>query len=227
MDLNKEIQIVTDKVIAEKLPQLVEEKVTKMINDVLEDVFRSYGDTAKAIKSKIEEKLDVNLQHFDLIDYNHLVSKTINDNLLKMVNIQPIMDLCQDAIGFVKQKTIKLSDIVEMFKDEAKEDNSEDQGEISIHIEQREDKDWTEVWLDIEEDQDKNNCGINFLISNSRKKIFIMKSGSHWSKQGEITPFKMEHLSRIEHKIFRLYSAQVEIEVDETDFDNSWYRNEY
>lgn len=227
MDLNKEIQIVTDKVISEKLPQLVEEKVTKMINDILEDVFRSYGDTAKAIKNKIEEKLDVNLQNFDLIDYNHLVSKTINDNLLEMVNIKPIMDLCQDAIGFVNQKTIRLSSIIEMFKDAAMEDDSDNEGEISIHIEQREGKDWTEVWLDAEADQNKENCGINFLISNSRKKIFCMRSGSHWSKQGEITPFKMYQLSKMEHKIFRIYSAQVEVEVDETDFDNSWSRNEY
>jgi len=227
MNLNEEIQLATDKFVAEKLPQLVEEKVSKMVNDVLDDVFRSYSETAKAIKSKIEQKLDVNLQEFDLLDYNHLVSKAINDNLMQLVNVQPIMDLCQDAIGFVKQKNIKLSDIVEMFKNAAMEDNSEYEGEITVIIEVNEKHNWTEVWLDLDADTEKHKCGIKFIISDSRKKIFSFNSSSYQSALGNVTPSKITQLSTLEHKIFRLYSAQVEVVVDEVDFENTWYRGEY
>ncbi|TDD77098.1 hypothetical protein [Flavobacterium caseinilyticum] len=227
MNLNNEIQVATDKFLAEKLPQLVEEKVSKMVNDVLDDVFRSYSDTAKAIKSKIEEKLDVNLQEFDLVDYNHLVSKAINDNLMQLVNVQPIMDLCQDAIGFVKQKTIKLSDIVEMFKDAAMEDSSDSNGEITVIVEVDEKHGWTEVWLDLDANTKQHNCGIKFIISDSRKKIFSFKSSSYLSNLGNVSPSKMTQLSSIEHKVFRLYSAQVEVVVDELKYDNNWYRDEY
>jgi len=228
MNLNNEIQVATDKFVAEKLPQLVEEKVSKMVDGILDDVFRSYSDTAKAIKAKIEEKLDVNLQQFDLIDYNHLVSKTINDNLLQTVNIQPIMDLCKDAIGFVNKKTIDLSEIVEMFKDSAMEnDEREYEGEISVYTEVDEKYGWTEVWLDVDKDTKKENCGIKFIISDRTKRIFSFKSASYLSNLGNLTPSKMTQLSSLEHKIFRLYSAQVQIEVDETEFDNTWNRSEY
>lgn len=82
MDLNKEIQVITDKVILEKLPEMVEQHVTSMINSVVKDVFNGYSDTSKQLKKRIEETLKVNLEKFDLIDYNALVAKTINDNLL-------------------------------------------------------------------------------------------------------------------------------------------------
>lgn len=225
MDLNKEINAATDKFIAEKLPEMVEQKVTKMIDEVLNDVFRNYSDTAKNIKAKIEEKLDVNLQKFDLVDYNHLVSKAINDSLLKQVNLQPIMDLCQDAIGFVNQKTIKLSSIVQMFLDASMEsDERESDGEISLFINENEEYKWIEISIDAEADIDKEECGIRFLVSTDRKKIFSFSSKSYNSKLGKVTPAKITMLDHLEHKIFRLYSAQVEIEIDGYDFDTTWSR---
>lgn len=228
MNLNNEIQAATDKFVAEKLPQLVDEKVSKMVDGILDDVFRSYSDTAKAIKAKIEEKLDVNLQEFDLIDYNHLVSKSINDNLLQTVNIQPIMDLCKDAIGFVNKKTIELSEIVEMFKQSAMEqDETEYDGEISVYTEVNEKYGWTEVFLDVDADVKKENCGIKFIISDKTERIFSFKSSSYLSGLRNVTPSKMTQFSTIEHKVFRLYSAQVKVNVDETEFDNSWNRSEY
>lgn len=123
MNLNEQIQEATDKFITENLPELVSVKVSKMIDGILEDVFRSYGNVSKSIKEKIEENLDINLQKFDVVDYNHLVSKAINDHLLHHVNIQPIIDLCQDAIGFVNKKTITISEIANMFKQSAMENN--------------------------------------------------------------------------------------------------------
>ena len=93
MDLNKEIQIATDKVINEQLPIMVETKVSKMVDDVLSDVFRSYSDTAKAIKEKIEEALDVSLVQFGLTDYNVMVSKAIASQLKKDIDLVPIQEM--------------------------------------------------------------------------------------------------------------------------------------
>lgn len=225
MNLNNEIQAATDKFVDEKLPAIVDEKVSKMVDSILESVFSNYSETAKAIKAKIEEKLDVNLQKFDLVDYNHLVSKAINDNLLQQVNMEPILKMCQNAIGFVNTKNIKLSDIVQMFIESSQEDNEQEgEGKISIHVEQNEKNTWVEVALDIDEDIEKEYCGIRFLISIERGTIFCFNTKSHWDEQREITASKITQLSTLEHKIFRLYSAGVKVEIDSLHFENEWSR---
>jgi len=132
--------------------------------------------------------------------------------------------MTKGIIGFVNQKTIKLSDIVEMIKEASEEDNDQDsEGEITVIVEVDEKHRWTEVWLDLDKDTEKHNCGIKFIISDTRKKIFSFKSSSYLSKLGPVTPSKITQLSNIEHKIFRLYSAQVEVEVDEARVNDESY----
>lgn len=225
MDLNQEIKKATDTYIIESLPKVVEEKVNKMVDGILQDVFSNYSTTAKSIKAKIEEKLDVNLQQFDTVDYNHLVSKAINDSLLELVNIQPIMDLCKDAIGFVKKKEIKLSEIVEMVISASQEENDQEgEGEITVFVEENAEHDWVKVWLDIEPDTKKDNCTISFIVSTKRQNIFCFKTSSFMSKLGAVTPSKISQMNKLEHQIFRLYSAGVKVEIDQYDFYNSWDR---
>jgi len=226
MDINKEIQVATDKFVAEKLPEMVTEKVGKMVDSILEDIFRSYSDTAKSIKSKIEEKLDINLQKFDLVDYNHLVSKAISDQLVGIVNenaIQPILELTKDAIGFVKQKEIKLSQIHEMVLEEAKEECYDTSGHISFHVEENENNKWHTISFDIEKDQKEKECGVSFLVNESGS-IFCFRSGNFLQRKAEVTPARLTMLSSLEHKIFRLYSAGVKVIIDEYDFDNYWQK---
>lgn len=227
MNLNKQIQETSDKIIAEKLPEMVEKATTKMLESIISDVFSSYGDMAKEIKGKIEKQLDINLQKFDTVDYNAIVAKAINENITQQVNIQPILDLTKNAIGFVEKKEINLSEIVEMFKNGAMEDSDEQQGSISVHVKENLENRWVEVSLDIEEDKDTHECGIKFIYSTNRNTIFSFKSQDYKSSLREVTPSKIVSLSTLEHQIFRLYSAQVKINTDDIEFDTEWYRYEY
>jgi len=107
MNINEEIQKATDKFVEEKLPEMVAAKVSSMMDGILSDVFRSYSDIGKKVKEKIEKGLDVNLQRYDLVDYNTLVSSAINNRLTQIVNenaINPIMQLVNETVGFVEQK---------------------------------------------------------------------------------------------------------------------------
>lgn len=224
MNINEEIQKATDSFIESKLPDLVSQKVGKMIDDVLSQTFSNYSDVAKSIKTKIEQNLDINLQKFDLIDYNHLVSKAITDRLSQIVNEQsivPIMKMVESSVGYLEKKKWKLSEIHEMVIEDARSDSSESEGKISFHVEQNEKHEWYNVSIDIEENKSPNECGIEFCLGREGS-IFLFKSRSHWSNKGRITPIKLTQLSNLEHKIFRLYSAQVKIEVDEVDFYNDW-----
>jgi hypothetical protein len=232
MDINEEILKVTDKIIAEQLPVMLEKSVTNMLEQVLKDLFSSYSKTSKDVKEVIEKSLNVNLQKYDLIDYNALVAGAINNHLVKCVNensIEPIMKMVESATGFIEKKKMKMSEIHEMIIGASKDYNDDDSsGEISFYIDNNEEHGWYTVSYDIEKDVDKKDCSIEFLVSSrgSLKTIFTMRTKSYSSKKGNLTPTKIMNLSNLEHKIFRLYSAQVEIEVNETDFDNTWYRYE-
>lgn len=229
MDINLEIQTATDKFIAEKLPDLVAQKVTKMVDEILNDVFRPYSDVGKQIKEKIEKQLNVNLQEYDLVDYNHFVAKAINERLVGLINegsIKPIMELVENTVGFLEKKTIKLSQIHQMFIDSSMEENDQDaEGGISFYATKNHEHGWTTVSIDTDENVNEEDCALEFLINGERGTIFIFRTKSHWSKKSTLTPTKVTQLSNLEHKIFRLYSAQVKIEIDDNGyFENSWSR---
>lgn len=229
MDINKEIQAATDKVVLEKLPKMVEEKVSKMLEDVIKDIFSSYGNVSKEVKSKIEEKLDVNLQQFDLIDYNYMVSKAINDNITQQVNLQPILDLTKNAIGFIEKKEITINEVADIVKEVAMAAESEEcSGEITFEIEESDSGGYITLYADIEPRTNHCDSMIELLISirnGAVGSIFSFKS-KNWkdNKLKEMTPSKMVNMNTLEAKIFRLYSAQVKITNCDVYVDNEWYR---
>lgn len=229
MNINEEIQKATDAFISEKLPGLVAEKVGKMVDGILCDVFEKWGKTAKAIKEKIEQQLDINLQEFDLVDYNHLVSKAVNDRLVGIINeqsIDPINKLIENAVGFISKKEWTLSEINEMVLSEAREYHSwENSGRISFYVEENYDNKWHTVNIDLDENKNAEECAIEFLI-NENGSIFCFKMKDHWNRKDVPTPAMVTRLSNFEQKIFRLYAAQVKVKVDETEFENYWYNHD-
>jgi hypothetical protein len=231
MDINKQIQLASDKIIEEQLPTMVEKATIKMLESVVQDMFSSYSPMAKSIKEKLEAGLDINLQRFDTIDYNAIVANAINENIVQQVNLEPILKLTQNAIGFINKKEIDLSEIVEMVKTEAMEDSSEQGGEISVHIKENTEYKWVEISLDTEGDLDEEQCGLMFIFSlkEGSGTIFSFRQRDRYydTKQKDISPARLTALSILEHKIFRLYSAQVKINFDSDNFDTEWFKYEY
>lgn len=219
MNFTEETNKAISKVITDQLPGLIEKRASAMIEDIVKDIF-SWGDIQKSIKKKIEASINVNLQEFDLIDYNALIAKTINENLVQQINLQPILDMTQKIIGFSNKKEIKLYEIANLFIEAAKEDyNSESEGEITFIVEENEKYSWVEISADINADKEKHQCSVRFIISNegdSTGKIFSFKTKEEYfeTKQKEISPSRLTALRGIEAEIFRIYSGQVRV----TDF---------
>lgn len=222
MDINQSIQEATDKYVAEHLPEIINKYMDNMMKDIMQDIFRSYWEVGKSIKQKIESKLDINLQRFDLIDYNVLISKAINDNLLDAVNeasIQPILSLIRETVGVVKAKEVKLSTIYEHFRDsiiQSADWGSE--GTFTFIVDVNESYGWVSVYMDEEENVSKNNCALQFTYGpKSGSRIFNFKTDNK-----KISPTTMVGMSTLEKEIFRYYAAQVSIITDETDFELEW-----
>lgn len=229
MDLNLEIQKALSKAIQEKLPEIIEKNTTKLVEDVVSDLFR-WGEVKTQVKAKLESSLNTNLQEFDLIDYGALVSKVINDNLLQQVNLQPILDMTRDIVGFVDKKEITLQEIADMFIESSQEENEQSgSGEITFIVKEDFDNEWIEVFADSEADQAEHECSVRFMFSikGSRDgRIFIFKMRDFYSssEQQSVTPSRMVNIRNIEHKIFRLYSAQVKITNYDRDINTYWDR---
>ncbi|MFK7059548.1 hypothetical protein V3Q90_05355 [Flavobacterium oreochromis] len=228
MDFNLEVQKEIDLIIKDKMPEMINKHASKMIEDIISDLFR-WGSVKDKIKNKIQESINVNLEMLDLIDYGALVSKVVNENLIQQVNLQPILDMTQDIVGFVNKKTISLTEISQMFIEASMEDNeSEFEGEITFLIIERSEYGWIEVYADIEPDKHIDDCSIKFIFSTKSPRdgsIFSFKTREYCDKNfREVTPSRLVSMRGIESKIFRLYSAQVKITNYDTVIDTSWDR---
>lgn len=229
-DFQDEINTITAKILKEKLPGMIETKVEAMLDDIIDDLFKSYSDTGKAVKEAIANKLKVNLDQYDLIDYNALVAKIINDKLMDNVNMTmaPIGELIDKTVGIINKKEWKLSEMVAMFiKPHEEHDgcfcSSDDmEGEISLHITKEEKHDWWKICIDPEENVTPERCAIEFLISGSTGHIFLFKNQDHFNKSAEISPMRMATLGNIEKAIFRIYSSGATITVDPDMCETHW-----
>lgn len=228
MDFTKETNSAIEKVVKEKLTSLIEARASEMVEDIVKDVFR-WGDVKKQIKEKIESSIQVNLQEFDLIDYNALIAKTINENLVQQINLQPILDMTQDIIGFVNKKEISLEDIAQIFIEASQEENDTDgEGQITFIIEES-DRDYMSVYADVNPNVDKYNCSVKFCFSTKGDrdgKIFLFKHKDEYydTKLKNVSPARMVNMNAISHQIFRLYSAQVRITDYEHEPSEYWDR---
>jgi hypothetical protein len=229
MDFIKETQKALEKVTNEKLPEMIEKNTEKMVSDIVESIFR-WGDVKDSIKKKIEESINVNLQEFDLIDYNALIAKTINENLINQVNLQPILDLTQDTLGFIAKKEITLQEVANFFKSASMEENEQEgEGEFTFIVKENEEHGWVEVFADLEADKEEYKCCVRFILSTKRNregKIFSFKTRDQYydNNQKEISPSRLVNMDSIEAKIFRLYSAQVKITNYDNEISQYWDR---
>lgn len=211
MDFTKETQIAIAKVIEEKMPEMIALRTENMIQDIVKDIF-SYGDVRKNIKKKIEESINVNLQEFDLIDYNVLIANTINGNLVKQINMDPIIEMTKEITGFVNKKQITLQEIADFVIEASQQENeSEGEGEITFNVDYKDD--YIVVSLDLEPKTNRESCTVELCISQKTERIFMFRNKrDYWdSSLKKITPMRLTKLDQIEHKLFRLYAAGVKV----------------
>ena len=230
MDFNKETQEAISKIVADKMPAMIEQQAEKMIQEIVKDLFGYGSEAKKQMKIKIEESLNVNLQSVDLIDYNALIAKTINENLIQQVNLQPILEMTQEIVGFVNKKTISLQEIANFFIEASQEDNDRDgEGEITFIVNENLEYKWIEIYADVEPNKEKHDCLVRFIFSIKDDRdgmLFSFRTKDQYYEKNHtnITPAKLVNLRGIEAKIFRLYSAQVKITNYDQDISTYWDR---
>jgi hypothetical protein len=227
MDLNLIIQEQTDKIIESKLPELVEQKVSDMLNGILKDIFSTYGDTSKKIKAKIEESLDVSLAQFSLTDYNALVAQTIASELEKEIDINPIKNIVRSIVGKSDLKQITLTDLCEKIKVLDMDNNNDDYGgEITFGVIEDAKHGWLEIYADLKAEEGKNTSRVVVLVSKDSGTIFSMKTSDYHNLNKNLSPSSAVGLYEpLEKLFFELYNNQVMIINDYEDYYLTWDRD--
>lgn len=228
MNLNEQIEAATTKVITENLPLMVEEKVKKMIDGLLTDMFCDYGEIAKLVKESIIEQLDVNLQKFSLVDYNSFISQAItsalNEQMAKEV-LKPVEDLIKNIINPLEKESFTLEEIHTRYIEFLMEENQhKGEGEFTFTIDDS--NSYIILSIDPEPHKNKHSCEIELCISESDGKVFLFRTATSWGKRTEVDPVKLTQLDEFQLFLFRLYSTNTPItEVANMKYlDNSWSR---
>lgn len=111
--------------IKEIIEKKVQETVTKTIESSIDEIFRNYSDFSKELKEKMKEMTKINYDNFDLPSYNMLIEKTIKENLENKITGKALEDLRQKINNMITgevDKEYKLSDLIEKFKKDFRDD---------------------------------------------------------------------------------------------------------
>lgn len=209
---------VTDYLSEDFVKKAVEERVAKLVNNAIDDAFRSYSETSKAITDAVEKA--VRIERLDLPAYNSLVmeivSHKVNSILSETINERLEKDL--ERIFNRAPKTIKLSEIADQMREH--HSGGDEYGDVITVI--VEPTAYDSYWISLDEDQatqDKNATSVRILVGQEGK-IF---SGTIQGRDLKHTRPLYSGDTRIstpprfglENLILSLYACQSTIEIDE------------
>jgi|SRR6478735_4053318 len=217
MDIEVIVQDQLNKIITEgKLEAIVRAKVEKTLEEIIQDMVRSYSDFGKGLKEEITKAFKVDFGKISAVDYNHIVVSIIKEELDKnMVQFvkEPISEVLSNYLGPIEKKEWRLSEIIEKFKQEEIEDKS-DGGEISLFVEVS-NYGSTHISFDKEEGKERYNCEYRMSINSKTGIPYSFSVGEYSLHRGDLRKASLH--GAFDGFFFRLYAQQVKIIIDECD----------
>lgn len=229
IDLNKLVNDALVKLEEEKfIEQVVQKRLEKTIEDIIDDTFRSWSDFGKNLKEHINNNLNIDLKNLKLQEYNTLVLKAVQEELDKNITVQgidKIKESVNEMLNDVKPE-YELSEIISKLKDEnIKEEYEYDEDDqIDLIIEEAS-YGYVHIYM-----QNQQDSGYSSYLSGNSKysydyQIDLDKEGKPYSvkfKGKEIDTKKIcGGLYGLDRLLFKIYASGSKIILDHgTDADN-------
>ena len=189
--------------------QVVEKRLRRTIEEIVDESFRSYSDFGKNLKGHITQNLNINFDELKLEGYNTLVLTAVKEQLDKIIIVQGIekikASLDEMLIDYKEEYT--LSEIIEKFKEHTDKEDFDSDDKIGLII--------------------QDSCGYKHIYINETHldykhqyeyRISINREGKAYSikiKNQEIDKNKiMEGLYGFEKLLFRIYASGAKIALD-------------
>lgn len=220
MNLQETVQQELNKMIdAGRVQEIIKKHLETSIDDTFKDALRSWSDFGKELKKVISEAVKVDLSKLTLLDYNHIVTTIVKEELDKTIYSSvksPIAEAIKDYTGQLDKKEWKLSEIIEKFISRLKEDESE--GEITLHVEESS-YGYRHIYFD--EKSGKRACQCEYQIDTDKEgKVYSFKAGSYNPTTGDIR--KRPVHGSFEGFIFKLYAMGCKVEANEYECVTEW-----
>ncbi|MGE7915312.1 hypothetical protein [Lysinibacillus xylanilyticus] len=235
MDLNKMVIDSLAKMQSEgKVQEIVDKHVESTVNDVVKDLFGSWSDFSKDLKSKAKEVLQINFNDLNLPTYNHLILQAIKDKLDDEITNQGVAKIKNQIEGLLSdsKREYKLSELVKELKEEI--DDLDELGydechEMTLHIDQPYGSWW--IALDAREDISEYDCKYRLHVDESGKVYSVKINEKDFGRSRSIDEFDikavMKGLRGLEETLFKIYASGAKLIVDENNCELEVSNPEY
>lgn len=167
MDFNLLVQDALKREVDENLQGYIEEQAKKMVKSVVESAFRSYGHISKKVEEQIQQALKINLfeSGTKIEDINYFMGVVVARELHAFIQAEFGKNLQERLLAGCKISAIdeiKLSEIVEKFKEEIQEGMDDYYHEFTVHVEE---SNYGSIHIHFDEESDKRPYACDFCIS--------------------------------------------------------------
>lgn len=140
MDLKEMIEAAINKEMAENMQKHVDEAAAKMVKELVQDQFRSYGPLKKQVEKELESALKIDLSQAKIESINDYMSNVVAKELHTFIQANCGTNLQEMIFSNLKisdLKEIKLSEIVAKFAEEIKgEIGYGETQEFTVHVQE-------------------------------------------------------------------------------------------
>ena len=233
MNLEKTVEQELKKIVdSGDLEKLIQENIKETIAKITRQSLSSYSAFGKDLEEKISKSFCLDLSRITIQEYNTMMLSYITDEIdfymkSEMKNI--IAERIKKFFQPLEKKEYNISEIVEEFKDYAKQKKAIELGEdylregfdITCHVLTDHsvgyDDNYIDLYLDIKADKRKYACEWG---------IRMKKNEGFWhidTPDGELHKARNKIMGGFEKLLFQMYSQRVNIICDKSDYDTYVY----
>lgn len=200
---------------------MIGKNIENTISECVKDVFRSYGEFGKQIKSKIEEAIQCAGRDIEFPAYNLFIKEAVEKTFIKVLDENAVAHLTGFLEKIIKpvKKDAKVSELLDDIKAACGDDEREN-GADEIKIEVSENGEGTAIYVEIKTEfavikvsfynfgyDGKDTWHIGYINENGKtmtgRAINVAKASYH----------------KISDILFKYYAMQTEFELD-TEFES-------
>lgn len=210
-------QLLTDRIAvytnSDRPVELIDAGIDKMFKDMVDDTFRSYGDFSKTIKEAVKAALPANVSDFVQLErYNALIANALKERWASLGVESSLVEKANGAIdeifsdGGVLKSEYKLSELMEAFIEDNKEQAAEERWEApEVRLETKDSYGMTcvHLYFDPEPEESYRQGG----YARSGRSEYQLKHALHMRVESER---KTEDRFREDDQVCDVYSAQLD-----------------
>lgn len=215
-----------------KVQEIIDKKVESTIASVVDDLFGSWSDFSKDLKSQVKESLNINFDKLDLATYNHMLLQVIKDKLDDEIATQGINKIKGQVEGLLSdsKKEYKLSELIKELAEEVEnldELGYEEYHEMSLHVKNPYGSWW--ISFDSRTDIEEYNCKYRLHVDEKGKVYSITINDGNKTRSIDEFDAKviMSGLYNLDETLFKLYVNGAKLIIDENDCELDISNPEY